>query len=78
MLRAALWGFDKHPSPSLPEFDMKFFICFPGNKTIWKLKWQVSEIAVDIVEVLNPFLFIQTTACEFENQLFQIWAEFCS
>lgn len=55
-----------------------FFICFPGNKTIWKLKWQVSEIAVDIVEVLNSFLFIQTTACEFENQLFQIWAEFCS
>lgn len=78
MLRAALWGFDKHPTPSLPEFDMKFFIRFPGNKTIWKLKWQVSEIAVDIVEVLNPFLFIQTTACEFENQLFQICVEFCS
>ena len=67
MLRAALWGFDKHPPPSLPEFDMKFFICFPGNKTIWKLKWQVSEIAVDLVEVLNSLLFIQTTACEFEN-----------
>lgn len=78
MLRAASWGFDKHPPPSLPEFDMKFFICFPGNKTIWKLKWQVSEIAVDIGEVLNSFLFIQTTACEFENQLFQIWAKFCS
>lgn len=57
------------PHPSL-NLTWNFFICFPGNKTIWKLKWQVSEIAVDIVEVLNSFLFIQTTACEFENQLF--------
>ena len=32
MLRAALWGFDKHPPPSLSEFDMKFFYLFPRKQ----------------------------------------------